>query len=256
MRKRARGIRAGNCRYGIDEYKTESCSTYGHSTGARDRGGKSQAFEFRKQKRNFGILERARQGMLPLEPMRNAKKNRGRMVEEFQEVVFQVVDDKSAERRLYSRGYQAASDADDKVDPKHALVHSILVRWGAWVRNRGGGGGSGTVESTYERGRDGTPPSTAPQGPDPELVRMERALLRMPVERAGAGGMRWVSEGRCRVRVANVIESPGLTLRLLYAYGWQPVTICEALVPRCRLVAWAGHVGVQRSICRNVFMSL
>jgi hypothetical protein len=161
--------------------------------------------------------------------------------------------------RLFSRGFEADQSVVvfDHVEPKHAAIHALLVRWGTWARARAQRRGGGTtVESLYERGGDGTPPSTAPNGPDPELVRVERAMLRMPRERAGVRGLRWISEGRARLRVADVHESPGLTLRLLYAQRWQPLTICAMLVPHLRPVAWAAHVGIQRAMAQNVFRSL
>jgi hypothetical protein len=39
-----------------------------------------------------------------------------------------------------------------------------------------------------------------------------------------------------------------VALRLLYARRWQPVTICEGLVPRRAARAWPAHIGTARSM--------
>ena len=103
------------------------------------------------------------------------------------------------------------------------------------------------MESVYRR-LGGTPAATAPVGLDPALVDVERALLRMPIEKM-ALRRKWVNgTGPRQLVVIKALEAPGLTLRFLYAYRWQPCTICEELVPRLRPAAWPGHIGACRSM--------
>ena len=92
----------------------------------------------------------------------------------------------------------------------------------------------GSIEGCYRRLTNG-PASTAPLGADPVLAQVDVALLRMPRE------LLWLRRGK-------VIEIPGLTLRLVYERRWSPATVCQALAPRLRPQAWAGHIGVMRSL--------
>lgn len=149
--------------------------------------------------------------------------------------------------RFVSRRFNAEGPPLDCVEPRHAGIHLLLLRWASWARLRPKAGGSvGSVESLYRR-MGGTPAATAPLGADPELLEVELALLRMPVERVTLWRRR-VNGSRPRRLVVKVLEMPGATLRCLYAWRWQPVTICAALEPRLRPVAWPAHVGTMRSL--------
>jgi hypothetical protein len=130
---------------------------------------------------------------------------------------------KEEEPRLYSRGYRMRTPVDE-VAPQHRQVHELLTRWGAWCRVRGARRGLLSVEGLYTTA--GMPPSTAPLSSDPQIMRVERAVLRLPL--------------------------PHLrTLRWLYVSLWTPLTICKALRPPLRYEAWPAHIATCRSMVIN-----
>ena len=63
------------------------------------------------------------------------------------------------EKLLWSRGYSMRVPVD-VVEPQHARVHELLIRWGTWANSRAARPGLASVEGLY--GKAGTPPATAP----------------------------------------------------------------------------------------------
>jgi hypothetical protein len=124
--------------------------------------------------------------------------------------------------RLYSRGYRERTPVDE-VKPQHRRVHELLIRWGIWagarVRNRS----LASVEGLYTKA--GTPASTAPLAADPQIMEVERAVIRLP-------------------------NAHLLTMRLLYVNRWAPLSICQRV--RMRYEAWPEHV----SCCRSMVVNL
>jgi hypothetical protein len=112
----------------------------------------------------------------------------------------------------------------DVVDPKHADIHSLLIRWGAWARVRAVRRGLLSIEALYRRG-GGTPASTAPLSADLEILGLERAMVYMP-------------------------ERNRKTLIRLYVYGFSPISICTMF--RIRYEKWAEWIGTCRSMARNL----
>jgi len=125
--------------------------------------------------------------------------------------------------RLYSKGFSDRVPVD-VIAPKHFVVHSQLVRWGTWSWSRGRGSSLASAESLYS-GKGGTPPSTAPMAADPQIMAVERALIRMPMQHAD-------------------------TLRMLYAQRLTPGSICKAL--HLRYEGWGSWIFMARCMVVNL----
>lgn len=111
----------------------------------------------------------------------------------------------------------------DEVAPQHESVHGLLLRWGAWNRQRSAGSSLASIEATYTKGD--TPPATAPLDCDPDIMAAERAVIRMPKEH-------------------------GATIRMIYVRRFSPFTICRAM--RLRYEDFPRWVFTARAMVRNL----
>jgi hypothetical protein len=124
--------------------------------------------------------------------------------------------------RLYSRGYRNRTPVDE-ILPQHREVHAHLIRWGMWAGARGRNRSLASIEGLYTKA--GTPASTAPLSADPQIMDMERAVIRLPAAHM-------------------------LTVRLLYVNRFAPVSICQRA--RMRYEAWPDHIATCRAMVVNL----
>lgn len=125
--------------------------------------------------------------------------------------------------RLYSRGYHNRTPVDE-ILPQHREVHAHLIRWGMWAGGRSRSRSLASVERFYRK-ESNTPASTAPLSADPQIMEMERAVIRLP-------------------------DAHRLTVRLLYVNRWAPVSICQRT--RMRYEAWPAHIATCRAMVVNL----
>lgn len=125
--------------------------------------------------------------------------------------------------RLYSKGYRNRTPTEE-ILPQHREVHARLVRWGLWAGGRSRSRSLISIESLYRK-ESNTPASTAPLSADPQVMEMERAVIRLP-------------------------EAHRLTVRLLYVNRWAPVSICQRT--RMRYEAWPQHIATCRAMVVNL----
>ena len=126
------------------------------------------------------------------------------------------------EKLLWSRGYSMRVPVD-VVEPQHARVHELLIRWGTWANSRAARPGLASVEGLYTKA--GTPPATAPLSADHQVIACERAVIRMP----------------------KLLRD---TVRRLYVFRLSPLTVCQ--YARIRYEAWPRHVAICRSMVVNL----
>ena len=131
-------------------------------------------------------------------------------------------DEEDEQPRLYSKGFRMRTPVDE-VAPQHEALHGLLIRWGRWVSQRGKN--SSLPSLPLYSGTGGTPASTAPMAADLQLVAVERAVLRMPMQHAD-------------------------TVRMLYVRRLTANSICQAL--RMRYEAWPDWAFSCRAMVRNL----
>jgi len=112
--------------------------------------------------------------------------------------------------RLHSRGYVDRVPLD-VIAEQHLGVHALLIRWGLWSGSRG----SASLASVevFSTGKGGTPASTAPMSADPQIMAVERAVLRMPTQHRSTVRMLYVQ----RLTVLSICKA----MHLRYE-GWEP----------------------------------
>lgn len=137
------------------------------------------------------------------------------------------------EPRLYSRRDERWIGPVDVVAPQHANIDALLERWARWNRERYEPATCASMEKLYLRGgRDATPPATAPQPPDPQLVAVDSAW-RLLVRRSPR-------HAEC--------------LHLFYVVGCEPKVLCRRL--HLHWSHFGRFIGLARSMVSNIMREL
>jgi hypothetical protein len=101
-----------------------------------------------------------------------------------------LAEEEEEKPRLYSKGFKDRVPVDE-VAPQHMVAHGLLIRWGLWCNSRSSGSSLASAEALYS-GKGMLPPATAPLGADPQVMLVERCVIRMPMQHGDTLGMLYV----------------------------------------------------------------
>jgi len=122
----------------------------------------------------------------------------------------------------------------DEVAPQHREVHNLGIRWGAWQNVRYQPATCNSAEGDFKEGRypDTTPPSTAAQVADPQVMAFDSAWRLM----------------------ARRVPGHAECIRLYYVERDDLKLICRKLILNAGNFGW--YISHARSMVRNIMREL